>query len=138
MDVVDFGEQHVLTRRRDEYDWADALDLYARGVPKLDGASDARVELDEELLSVGHVMSDASVEAPSFDHVVAGAVTEESAYFRLIKWRSATAADAAGGSSMLACARSIASSSASTYATLAWPRRGYRHSLAQWPSLPQL
>jgi hypothetical protein len=47
-------------------------------------------------------MSGVSVEAPSFDHVVAGAVTEESVCFRLMKWRSAAAAGAAGGSSMLA------------------------------------
>jgi hypothetical protein len=53
--------------------------------PKLDGASDARVKLGEELPSAGHVMSGAGVEAPSFDHVLVGAVVEESACFRLIK-----------------------------------------------------
>jgi hypothetical protein len=47
-------------------------------------------------------------------------------------------ADVAGDNSMLACARSRAGSSSSTCATWAWPRRGCRHSLAQWPSLPQL
>jgi hypothetical protein len=39
---------------------------------------------------------------------------------------------------MLVCVRSRAGSSSSTYATWVWPRRGCRHSLAQWPSLPQL
>jgi hypothetical protein len=38
---------------------------------------------------------------------------------------------------MLECARSRAGSS-STCATWAWPRRGCRHSLTKWPSLPQL
>jgi hypothetical protein len=45
------------------------------------------------------------------------------------RW-SVAAVGATGGSSMLACAKSRASSSASTCATLAWPRRGCRHSLA--------
>jgi hypothetical protein len=64
-----------------EDDRAGTLDLYARGVPKLDGASDARVKLGEELPSAGHVMNGAGVEAPSFDHVFAGAVAEESVCF---------------------------------------------------------
>jgi hypothetical protein len=42
-DVVDPGEQFVLTRLSGEDDGADVLDLHARGVPKLDGASDIRV-----------------------------------------------------------------------------------------------
>ena len=41
-DVVDFGEQPLLTRHGGEDDGADALDLHAGGIPKLDGASDAR------------------------------------------------------------------------------------------------
>jgi hypothetical protein len=53
------------------------------------------------------------------------------------RWMRAAAADAAGDNSMLACARSRADSS-SACAMWAWPRRGCRHSLAQWPSLPQL
>jgi hypothetical protein len=53
------------------------------------------------------------------------------------RWRRAAATDAAGDNSMLACARSRVGSS-STCAMWAWPRRGCRHSLAQWPSLPQL
>jgi hypothetical protein len=80
-DVVDSGEQPVLIRRGGEYDSADALDLYAGGVPKLDRALDARVELGEELPLAGHVMSGAGVEAPSFDHFIAGAVAVESACF---------------------------------------------------------
>jgi hypothetical protein len=39
---------------------------------------------------------------------------------------------------MLACVRSRAGSSSSTCVMWAWPRRGCRHSLAQWPSLPQV
>jgi hypothetical protein len=54
------------------------------------------------------------------------------------RWRRAAAADAAGDSSMLACVKSRAGSSSSTCATWAWPRHDCRHSLAQWPSLPQL
>jgi hypothetical protein len=119
-DVVDSSEQHVLTKRDSEDDWAGALDLYARGVPKLDRASDARVKLGEEFPSAGHVMSGAGVKAPSFDHVFAGAIAEESAFFRLIKVESAAVAGAAGDSLMLACDRSRASSaSASACVTLA-------------------
>jgi hypothetical protein len=39
----------VLTRLDGEDDGADALDLHAGGVPKLDGASDIGVKLNEEL-----------------------------------------------------------------------------------------
>jgi hypothetical protein len=46
-------------------------------------------------------------------------------------------ADAARDNSVHVCARSRAGSSSSC-AAWAWPRRGCRHSLAQWPSLPQL
>jgi hypothetical protein len=38
--VVDSGEQSVLTRLGGEDDGADALNLHAGGIPKLDGASD--------------------------------------------------------------------------------------------------
>jgi hypothetical protein len=48
-DVVDSGEQPALTRLGGEDDGADALDLHAGGVPKLDGASNAGVKLGEEL-----------------------------------------------------------------------------------------
>jgi hypothetical protein len=52
-DVVDSGEQSVLTRLGDEDDGADAFDLHTGGIPKLDGASDIGVKLSEELPSTG-------------------------------------------------------------------------------------
>jgi hypothetical protein len=84
-DVVDFGEQSVLTRLGGEDDGADALDLHARGIPKLDGASDIRVKLNEELSSTGHVMGGTDVEAPPVSLVAAGAITEDGVCSRLIK-----------------------------------------------------
>jgi hypothetical protein len=84
-DVIDSGEQSVLTRLDDEDDGADTLDLHTGGVPKLDGASDIEVKLSEELPSTGHVMGGAGVEAPSINLVVAGAVAEEGVCYRLIK-----------------------------------------------------
>jgi hypothetical protein len=83
-DVVNSGEQSVLTRLGGEDDRADALDLHAGGIPKLDGASDIRVKLSEELPSTGHVMGGAGVEAPPVN-LVAGAVAEEGVCSRLIK-----------------------------------------------------
>jgi hypothetical protein len=76
-DVVNSGEQSVLTRLGGEDDRADALDLH-------DGASDIRVKLSEELPSTGHVMGGAGVEAPPVN-LVAGAVAEEGVCSRLIK-----------------------------------------------------
>jgi hypothetical protein len=84
-DVVDSGEQSVLTRLSGEDDEADTLDLHAGGIPKLDGASDIGVKLSEELPLIGHVMGDAGVEAPSVSLVAAGAVAEEGICSRLIK-----------------------------------------------------
>jgi hypothetical protein len=75
----------VLTRLDDEDDRADALDLHAGGVPKLDGASDIEVKLSEELSSTGHMMGGVGVEAPPVSLVVARAVTEEGVCSRLIK-----------------------------------------------------
>jgi hypothetical protein len=66
-------------------DGADALDLHAGGVPKLDGTLDIRVKLSEELSSTGHVMGGAGIEAPPVSLVVAGAVAEEGVCSRLIK-----------------------------------------------------
>jgi MinD superfamily P-loop ATPase len=68
-----------------EDDGDDALDLHTGGIPKLDGASDIGVKLNEELQSTGHVMGDADVEAPPISLVVAGAVAEEGVCSRLIK-----------------------------------------------------
>jgi hypothetical protein len=84
-DVVDSGEQSVLTRLGGEDDRTDALDLHAGGVLKLDGASDIGIKLSEELLSTGHVMGGAGVEAPPVSLVVAGAVAKEGVCSRLIK-----------------------------------------------------
>jgi hypothetical protein len=75
----------VLTRLSGEDDRADAHDLHARGIPKLDRASDIRVKLSEEFLLAGHVMGGTGVEAPPISLVVAGAVVEESVCSRLIK-----------------------------------------------------
>jgi hypothetical protein len=75
----------VLTKLDGEDDRADALDLHAEGVPKLDGASDIRVKLSEELPSTGHVMGDAGVEASPISLVIAGVVAEEGVCSRLIK-----------------------------------------------------
>jgi hypothetical protein len=83
--VVDSGEQSVLTRLSGEDDGANALDLHAGGIPKLDKASDIGVKLSEELPSTGHVMGGAGVEAPPISLVVAGAVAEEGVCSRLIK-----------------------------------------------------
>jgi hypothetical protein len=84
-DVVNSGEQFVVTRLGGEDDGADALDLHAGGIPKLDGASVIGVKLSEELPLTGHVMGGASVEAPPVSLVAAGAVAEEGVCSRLIK-----------------------------------------------------
>jgi hypothetical protein len=84
-DVVDSSEQSVLTRLGGEDDRADALDLHAGGIPKLDGASDIGVKLSEELSSTGNVMGGVRVEAPPVSLVIAGAVVEEGVCSRLIK-----------------------------------------------------
>jgi hypothetical protein len=75
----------VLTRLGDEDDGADALDLHARGIPKLDRASDIGVKISEEFLSIGHVMGGAGVEAPPVSLIIAGVVVEEGMCSRLIK-----------------------------------------------------
>jgi hypothetical protein len=84
-DVVDSVEQSVLTRLGSEDDRADTLDLHTGGIPKLDGVSDIRVKLSEELPSTGHVKGGAGVEASPVSLVVAGAVVEEGVCSRLIK-----------------------------------------------------
>ena len=61
------------------------FDLHAGGISKLDGASDARVKLGEELPSTGHVMGGAGVEAPPVSLVVVRAVAEEGMCFLLIE-----------------------------------------------------
>jgi hypothetical protein len=75
----------MFTRLDGEDDGADVLDLHAVGIPKLDGASDIRVKLSEELLSTGHVMGGTGVEAPPVSLVVVGAIAEEGVCSRLIK-----------------------------------------------------
>jgi hypothetical protein len=125
-DVVDSNEQPVLTRLGGEDDGADALDLHAGGVPKLNGASDAGVKLGEELPLTGHVMGGAGIKAPPVSLVVIGCIAEKGVCLGLSRWRRSAAADAAGGSSMLACAKSRAGYSSSTCAMWAWPHRGCR------------
>jgi hypothetical protein len=122
-DVVDSGEQSVLTRLGGADDRADAFDLHTGGIPKLDGASDIGVKLSEELPSVLSLLE------PLPRRVCALGSS---------RWRRAVTADAAGDNSMLACARSRAGSSSSICATWVWSHRGCRHSLAQWASLSQL
>jgi hypothetical protein len=75
----------VLTRLDGEDDEADALDLQAGGIPKLDGASDIRVKLSEELPSTDHVMGGAGVETPLVSLIAAGAIAEEGVCSQLIK-----------------------------------------------------
>ena len=53
--------------------------------PKLDRASNARVKIDEELPSAGHVMGGAGVEDPPINLVVAGAVAEGGTSPRLVE-----------------------------------------------------
>ena len=68
-----------------EDDGADALDLHGGGVPELDGASNAGVELGEELPLPGHVVGGAGVKVPVVDLVVAGLVAEEDVGPRLVE-----------------------------------------------------
>ena len=75
----------MLTRLGGEDDGADALDLHAGGIPKLDGASDIGVKFSEELPSTGHVMGGTGVEAPPISLVAVGAIAEEGVCSRLIK-----------------------------------------------------
>jgi hypothetical protein len=75
----------VLIRLGGEDDRADALDLHTGGIPKLEGTSDIRVKLSEELPSTGHVKGGTGVEAPPINLVTAGAVAEEGVCSRLIK-----------------------------------------------------
>jgi hypothetical protein len=75
----------VLTRLGGEDDEADALDLHAEGIPKLDGASNIGVKLSEELPSTGHVMGGTGVEALPVSLVAAEAVAEEGVCSRPIK-----------------------------------------------------
>jgi hypothetical protein len=84
-DVIDSSEQSVLTRLGGEDDRADALDLHAGGIPKLNESSDIGVKLSEDLPSTDHVMGGTGVEAPPINLVVAGAITEEGVCSRLIK-----------------------------------------------------
>jgi hypothetical protein len=66
----------MLTGLCGEDDRADALDLHGGGVPELDGALNAGVELGE-LPPPGHVVGGAGVEVAAVDLVVAGLVAVE-------------------------------------------------------------
>jgi hypothetical protein len=76
-DVVDAGEQSKLAGLGSEDDGTDTLDLHGGGIPKLDGASNAGVELGEELPPPGHVVGSAGVEVPPVDLVAARPVVEK-------------------------------------------------------------
>jgi hypothetical protein len=64
---------------------ADTLDLHGKGVPELDRASNAGVELKEELPPPGHVVGGAGVEVPPVDLVAAGPIVEENMGPQLIE-----------------------------------------------------
>jgi hypothetical protein len=83
--VVDSGEQSLLTKLGGEDNGASTLDLHVGGILKLDGASDIGIKLSEELPSTGHVMGGAGVEAPPVSLVAAGVVVEEGVCSWLIK-----------------------------------------------------
>jgi hypothetical protein len=83
-DVINSGEQSMLTRLGGEDDGANALDLHVGGVSKLDRASDIGVKLSEELPSTVHV-GGTGVEAPLVSLVVARAIAEEGVCSQLIK-----------------------------------------------------
>ena len=68
-----------------EDDGADTLDLHGGGVPELDGALNAGVELGEELPPPGHVVGGAGVKVPPVDLVAAGPVAEEDVSPRLVE-----------------------------------------------------
>ena len=68
----------MLTRRDGE---DDALDFYTGGVPKLDGSRTLEPSFVKNSRRLVIVMRGAGVEAPSFNHVFAGAVVEENACF---------------------------------------------------------
>ena len=67
-----------------EDDRASALDLHSGGIPELDGASNARVELGE-LLQPGHVVGGASVEVPPVDLVAVRPIAEEDVVLQLVE-----------------------------------------------------
>jgi hypothetical protein len=75
----------MLTRLDGEDDGANALDLHAGCIPKLDGTSDTRVKLGEELPPSGHVMGGTGVEAPPVSLVVVEGVAEKGVCPRLVK-----------------------------------------------------
>jgi hypothetical protein len=95
-DVVGSGEQSVLTRLGGKDDGADALDLHTGGIPKVDGASDIRVKLSEELPSTSHVMGGAGVEAPPSVLSLLEPSLRRACALRSSWWRRAVVADAAG------------------------------------------
>jgi hypothetical protein len=75
----------VLTGLGGEDHGADALDLHAGAISKLDGASNAGVKLGEELPSTDHVMGGTGVEAPPVSLVITGAIAEEGVCLRLVE-----------------------------------------------------
>jgi len=84
-EVVDTSERPVLSGHGYKDDRADALDLHGRDVPKLDGALNTRVELEEELLPLDHVVGGTSVEVPPIDLIATGPFVEEDMSLWLVK-----------------------------------------------------
>ena len=76
-DVVDAGEQPVLTGLGGEDDGVNTLDLHGGGILELDRASNAGVNLGEELSPPGHVVGGTGVEVPPIDLVTTRPIAEE-------------------------------------------------------------
>ena len=75
----------MVNRLGSEDDGANSLDLHTRGVPKLNGASDTRVKLGEELPWACHVMGGTGVEDPPINLVAIGVIAEGSMCPRLVE-----------------------------------------------------
>ncbi|KAG8037931.1 hypothetical protein GUJ93_ZPchr0024g29058 [Zizania palustris] len=67
-----------------EDDRADAPYLHGGGVPKLDGASHAGIQVGEVVPSPGHVMGGTGVEEPTVNLVIIGPIAEEDVCVRFV------------------------------------------------------
>jgi hypothetical protein len=83
-DVVDPMEQFVLTGLGHKHHGPDVADLHRGLVTEFDGAPDATIQVGEVPNAPGHVVCGATVEVPSHELVVVGAIVEESLCVRLI------------------------------------------------------
>ena len=84
-DVVDTGEHPVLASLGGEDDGANTLDLHGEGVPELDVASQARVQVREELTLTSHAVRGTGVELPAVDLVIVCAFAEEGVGTRFVE-----------------------------------------------------